>query len=82
MDLFACVSAAKASFDIPSGLRTGKTADNVREWALCTDDTMMSRVSINEDISGEENEAQARVQDLMDDFAGRSFSMARQEDCV
>lgn len=76
MDLFARVSAVKALFHIPNGLRTCKTADNVREWALCTNDTMMGRISIDEDPYSEEDEEQARVQNLMSSF------MARREDCA
>lgn len=61
MDLFARVSAVKASFHILHDSTPGKTADNVRQWARYTSATIMSHVPVDEDTYSEEDEDGAEV---------------------
>lgn len=68
MELFARVSAAKASWSMPRGLTPGKTTDRVRDWLHATNDWMMGRVPIDEDFYSEEDEEQAEMQDDWDEL--------------
>ena len=76
MGLFTRVRVAKATFHMPHGLAPGETTDSIHDFVETTNDMMMGRIPMDEDVYNDEDEEDAKAQDWFEDCCQTDLEMA------